>query len=164
MNSPLSIYLFKNKFPQDIINKIQSYIKNDIIYQAINQYFNYLYDKKFLYENFALVQYITPNCRCSSYFNTFGQRFKTRDCSICELAEYTDVFVPLDFKLCIMDNTQYYKIMNNKTIDECIHDNDDESIGSISDYHYDNQNKENLEYYFDSPITVTPINWIAEGY
>ena len=40
MNSPL--VLFKNTFPQEVVNNIQSFIINDYVYEAIRNYFNIL--------------------------------------------------------------------------------------------------------------------------
>lgn len=109
MNSPLII--FENKLPIELLNHIQSYMVNDIAVKALCDYFDYLYNKKEIYEEFVYEQYVMPNCRCIEYFNNIAQRWKTRECDACFIYESTFTYMPEDFRLCIWDNTaQYQKI------------------------------------------------------
>ena len=50
--------ILNDKLPQDIIDNIRLYVVNEIAYQAINNYYNYLYEKKELYEDFVCANYI----------------------------------------------------------------------------------------------------------
>lgn len=113
MNSPLK--LIEDKFPIEVLNIIQSYMSNDVVYFALQKYFDYLFYKRDLYQEFVLEQYIEPNCRCFSYWNSIAQRWKTRDCYFCEEFEYSDKYTPLDFTYCITENDQYDKIMYSNT-------------------------------------------------
>ena len=134
MNSPL--VLFENTLPQDLLNIIQSYLINDFAYKVLNEYFDYLYYKKELYEDFVYYQYVKPNCKCIRYFNSIAQRWKTRDCYNCDIFEYTYKYMPLDFRMCIHDNYQYQKIRYGEKVEDKIYDEEQE----IVDYYYDHIN------------------------
>ena len=112
MNSP-HLY-FYNIFSNEINNNIQSYLINETAYQILQEYFSYLIYKKNLYQDFCYTQYIEPNCKCYRYYNPRAKRWKTRDCYLCDEFEYSDKFLPNDFKECISNNNQFYKIMNYK--------------------------------------------------
>ena len=131
MNSPLE--LFKNKLPQELLNIIQTYLINDVAYQVLKEYYNYLYYKKELYEDFVYTQYIEPNCTCHSYYNQIAQRWKHRECSGCYYLEYTNTYIPKDFRLCIDDNPQYGKIVYGKESNYKLSMDYDNEV----DYHYD---------------------------
>lgn len=109
MNSPL--ILFSMVFPQEILDKIQQYIINDHVYDAIRNYIDYVYDKQWFYEDFVLKNYVIPNCNCY-YAPGNGNRklFKNRDCSECFVFDSTIHYMIDEFKLCIVDNEQKNKI------------------------------------------------------
>ena len=50
MNSPL--VLLENKIPRDVLNIIQKYLVNDIVYEALARYFNCLFCKKNIIHRF----------------------------------------------------------------------------------------------------------------
>jgi hypothetical protein len=102
MNTPIDIVA--NNLPQDVKNIIQNYCKNELMYNALREYFDYLYEKKEIYENFIYEHYVKPNCSCIG----------TRQCSECWLFHDTLHYMPEDFKLCIWDNPQFKKIYYNK--------------------------------------------------
>jgi hypothetical protein len=106
--------LLNNYFSYEIRVVIKSYLVNEIAYKMLQEYFNYLYYKKELYENFCYTQYIRPNCYCRTYYNSNAQRWKTRDCRHCDELEYSDKFIPNDFLECIRENPQYEKIATRK--------------------------------------------------
>ena len=106
--------LLNNYFSYEIRVVIKSYLVNEIAYKMLQEYFNYLYYKKELYENFCYTQYIRPNCYCRRYYNSNAQRWKTRDCRHCDELEYSDKFIPNDFLECIRENPQYEKIATRK--------------------------------------------------
>tara|TARA_Y200000002_G_scaffold375108_1_gene376878 strand:+ start:535 stop:882 length:348 start_codon:yes stop_codon:yes gene_type:complete len=108
MINPISI--IGSKLPDEIKYNIQSYLVNETAYKMLQEYFNYLYYKKELYENFCYEQYIKPNCYCFRYFNSSANRWKTRDCHYCDNLEYSDKYKPLDFIECIINNDQFKKI------------------------------------------------------
>ena len=81
MINPLSI-IGKN-LPDEIKYNIQSYLVNEMAYKMLQEYFNYLFYKKNLYEDFCYEQYVKLNCSCYRYYNSNAQRWKTRDCYIC---------------------------------------------------------------------------------
>lgn len=93
------LVLLKNKFPEEIIRHIQLYMLNDLAYQVVNSYFDYLYEKKELCDIFAYSTYVLPQCFCHRY----------RNCSACWEYE-SGYYWPNDFKVCILDNDQYDKI------------------------------------------------------
>lgn len=134
MKSP--IILFESKLPRDVLNIIQTYLINDFVYQALKEYYNYLYYKKELYENFAYEQYIIPNCSCRRYYNSIAQRWKERECSGCYIFEYTNVYMPKDFRICIYNNPQYRKIQYGEKINYNSYDDYEEVEDNILDYQY----------------------------
>jgi hypothetical protein len=138
MKSP--IILFESKLPRDVLNIIQTYLINDFAYQALKEYYNYLNYKKELYEDFAYQQYITPNCTCRRYYNSIAQRWKERECSGCFIFEYTNVYMPKDFRICIYNNSQYHKIQYGEKINYNSYNEDDdeeeENENRILDYQY----------------------------
>lgn len=124
MNSPL--ILFENKLPRELLDIIQSYLINDIAYIMLKEYFSYLYDKKELYEEFVYNNYVMPNCSCIRYFNSFANRWKTKECDVCFIYESTLTYMPEDFRLCIWDNDQFQKINYGEKIDESIYEKENE--------------------------------------
>lgn len=108
MNSPLS--LIENKFPLEIINLIQSYIVNEDIYIALNEYFSYLQYKESKYDAFVFDNYIIPSCFCDRELDV--------TCGICIEYEHSDHYIPRDYLTCIKYNTQYTKVISRyvKTI------------------------------------------------
>jgi len=104
MNNPLK--MIENKLPEDVTNNIRSYMRNDFIYKALNEYFDYIFYKKELYEDFMFKQYIEPNCQCQEL------GFHSRLCSGCWMYDETTGWFPDDYKICIYENPQYKKIRN----------------------------------------------------
>lgn len=142
MNSPL--VLFKDTFPQEILNHIQEFMINDSVYEALRKYFNKLYYKKELHEEYIWDKYVYPKCYCNNCpDNGVNKIFKRKDCDECFKFQSTLVYMPEDFQLCIWDNNQFQKIYYNSdkkgfnyeiSIEQyCLHD----------DYDYDHDD----EYY-----------------
>ena len=104
MSSPLLIVeeVIPYKLPFEILNIIQSYMKNDVAYEVLKEYYSYLYYKKDLYEDFVYENYIAPNCYCNPR--------RKDECEHCYYYEYTYRYTPQDFKCCILDNPQFRKI------------------------------------------------------
>ena len=85
--TPLSIVLDEIedcKLPHSIINNIQTYMRNDLMYKCLQEYFNKLYEKKEICEEKAYDKYVYPNCVCNNCPDN-GRRklFNRRDCSDC---------------------------------------------------------------------------------
>ena len=57
MSSPISILEEKYYLCNEIKNKIQTFLKNDVAYDALREYFIYLAKKKDLYQKFCEYQY-----------------------------------------------------------------------------------------------------------
>jgi len=114
MTTPLTI--IQNELPyklcDEIINHIQQYLRNELMYNALGEYFDYLCYKNELYENFILYNYIIPYCNCSSFTPDNGniQVYKKKECSVCFMYNSTTYFMPKDYELCIINNPQYSKI------------------------------------------------------
>lgn len=104
MNSPLVYIPFY--FPGEIVNHIHSYMQNNIIYEALNNYFNYLHYREDLYSDFVLKQYVTSSCYCNYSLHKYGV-----ECEYCYNYEYCRVYVTNEFHTCIDDNDQYRKIV-----------------------------------------------------
>lgn len=102
MNSPLT--LIENKFPIEIINMIQSYVVNENIYAALNEYFCYLHYKECTYDAFVFDNYIVPACFCDRELDV--------TCPVCTEYEHSDHYIPQDYLTCIKYNTQYIKVIN----------------------------------------------------
>ena len=113
--------LFKNNFnlPCDLEKEIASFlpIRNKIAIQAINEYYDYLYYKTRLYEDFILNNYVKPKCNCEfAPENGNNKIFYRRSCSICFEAFETDKYELDEFKICILENPQFNKIRNDFTL------------------------------------------------
>lgn len=102
MNSPLT--LIEHKFPIEIINLIQTYIVNENIYIALNEYFSYLQYKDSKYDEFVFNNYIIPSCFCDRELDVI--------CGICIEYENSDHYVPQCYLTCIKYNTQYIKVIS----------------------------------------------------
>lgn len=113
MISPVKI--LEDKLPQDIINIIQSYLVNNIAYNAISSYFDRLYIKKNKYEEFVWDNYVYPKCACNNCPDNGKYKiYKKRDCDECFKFESTFMYTPNDFVECISDNPQFQKIYYGK--------------------------------------------------
>ena len=108
MESPLKY--IEDQFPIEIINHIQSYMRNDVMYRALQEYFDYLHYKENLYNNFVSIHYVKPNCYCSRSI-----REDDVECNHCMDYEYNTKYVPNDFHICIDENDQYRKIVLHET-------------------------------------------------
>lgn len=85
------LIIFKDIFPDTIIDKIQSYIKNDLIYDCMLNYYYILQEKKELYNNFVIANYIEPLCYCRNFpENGVRKIFRKKECSPC--CEYECVY------------------------------------------------------------------------
>ena len=112
MNSPL--VLFKDTFPQEIINHIQEFMINDSVYEALREYFNKLYYKKELHEEYIWDNYVYPKCYCNNCpDNGVNKLFNRKDCDECFKFQSTLVYMPENFQICIWDNNQFQKIYYN---------------------------------------------------
>jgi hypothetical protein len=87
---------------------VQSYVRNDIAYEAVQNYIMYLQYKQDLYDSFVWDNYIAPNCYCHMY------RRGNKDCYHCHLYEYTNYYKLSEFITCIVENTQYGKLLSYK--------------------------------------------------
>jgi hypothetical protein len=100
MNSPLTLDIFSKRFPIEIINRMQIYLKNDNVYDAINKYMVHLYEEQYLHDEYIHRTFILPNCYCH---RLPGQI----DCWVCD--EGYENTLP-NYLLCITENTQFIKI------------------------------------------------------
>ena len=108
MNSPLPLICSKYNVPQELENIIQSYMSNDFMYKALQEYYHYLYYMQELYDDFVYENYISPNCYCCP-----GLIARRRECSHCYYYEYTYKYKMQPYIQCIMENEQYAKIIQN---------------------------------------------------
>ena len=129
------LQILNDKLPQDIIDNIRLYVVNEIAYQAINKYYNHLYKKKELYEEFVCVNYIYPNCKCNNFpDNGRYKMYKRKDCNDCFIFDSTFTYMPEDFRICIWDNNQFKKIRYYPNYEK-------------SEEYYDEDEDEDEEYY-----------------
>jgi|TARA_Y100000992_G_scaffold302316_1_gene276022 hypothetical protein len=112
MITPLII--LEKKFSQEILDIIQSYLTNNIVNEALVYYFDYLYNKNELYDDFITREYIQPNCKCIKYWS--NNRYKFSECNTCCDYEYSNKYIPMNFRICIWDNPQYNKITRGDNI------------------------------------------------
>ena len=139
VETPLSIVLNEIedcKLPHSIINNIQTYMRNDLMYKCLQEYFNKLYEKKEICEEKAYDKYVYPNCVCNNCPDN-GRRkiFKRRDCSDCfeyECRQMNDEYAPQDFHECIKENPQYRKIISYPYVIE----NEDEDEECYETFYY----------------------------
>ena len=90
MSSPISILEEKYYLSNEIKNKIQTFLKNDVAYDALRQYFIYLAKKKDLYQKFCEYQY----------------NIKT---DLIDEDKNDKTYIPEDYLLCIIENPQEKK-------------------------------------------------------
>ena len=107
MNSPIMI-LFHNKICRELIDIIQSYVRNDIAHEAVKNHIRYLYYEQDLYDSFVWNHYIDPNCYCYIYDK---YTCKKRECEHCYIYEYTNYYKLPRFITCITKNSQYIKLV-----------------------------------------------------
>ena len=91
MSSPISILEEKYDMCNEIKNKIQTFLKNDVAYDALREYFIYLAKKKDLYQKFCKYQYNIETDLIDDDKND-----KTN--------------IPEDYLVCIIENPQEKKI------------------------------------------------------
>jgi len=115
MSYSIALEILKKELPDEIINNIRKYMVNEIAYEALQQYFNYLYEKKEKYEEFVWNNYVYPNCVCNNCPDNGKYKiYKKRDCNECFKFESTFMYTPNDFVECISDNPQFQKIYYGK--------------------------------------------------
>ena len=115
MSYSIALEILKKELPNEIINNIRKYMVNEIAYEALQQYFNYLYEKKEKYEEFVWNNYVYPNCVCNNCPDNGKYKiYKKRDCNECFKFESTFMYTPNDFVECISDNPQFQKIYYGK--------------------------------------------------
>jgi hypothetical protein len=118
MTTPLTI--IQNELPyylcDDIINHIQKFLRNDMMYNALGEYFDYLRYKNELYENFVLYNYVIPRCNCSNHAPDNGNNklYIKKECSVCFMYYSTTHFTNENYLLCIENNQQYSKIYRKR--------------------------------------------------
>jgi len=102
-----------NKLPNELADLVRQYRGvNTIAYAAIRKYYNSLFKKKELYEEFVWSNYVYPQCNCNNCPNNGVKKlYKRKDCDQCFRFESTFIYTPNDFIECITDNPQYQKIM-----------------------------------------------------
>ena len=102
-----------NKLPNEVADLVRQYRGiNPIAYVAIREYYNSLFKKKELYEEFVWANYVYPNCACNNCPDNGRHKiYKRKDCNECFKFESTFIYTPNDFVECITDNPQYQKIM-----------------------------------------------------
>ena len=129
MSSPLLIVqeVIPRKLPNELVYIISSYLRNDIAYEAIKEYYSYLFYKRDLYNDFVYENYIMPNCYCNLR--------RRHECKYCYYHDYTDRYTPQDFICCIRDNPQFTKIFYGENTP---HSDYNEDTSCSYDYHYQN--------------------------
>lgn len=91
MSSPISILEEKYDMCNEIKNKIQTFLKNDVAYDALRQYFIYLAKKKDLYQKFCKYQY-------------------NIETDLIDDDKNNKTYIPEDYLVCIIENPQEKKI------------------------------------------------------
>jgi hypothetical protein len=110
MNSPLSI--IRHKLPYELIDIIQSYLRNDLALEAIYYHIQYLYEAQLDHEDEI---YKNNKCECRRYFNSRANRWKIRECDFCYKIDYTSIFQLPGYNTCIWNNSQLSKILTTWT-------------------------------------------------
>tara|TARA_B100001173_G_C15843901_1_gene485837 strand:+ start:69 stop:344 length:276 start_codon:yes stop_codon:yes gene_type:complete len=87
MSSPISILEEKYYLCINIKNKIQTFLKNDVAYDALREHFIYLSKKKDLYQKFCKYQYNVE----TGYIDE------------------DKTYIPEDYLVCIIENPQEKK-------------------------------------------------------
>ena len=124
MNSPLSI--IDHKLPIELINIIQSYLINEVALEAIYYHIEYLYEAQDDYEE-SLVN--DNECTCYTYFNARANKWKTRECNVCWMMDYTTKFYIPGYKTCIWNNSQLSKILTTwREIEKKYYEQEDKKI------------------------------------
>ena len=103
MTTPLII--FKNIFPQEIIDKIQIFLVNGIPCKAIQIEFNKTIKKELLYGRFVYFNYIIPNCSCYN-------KVYPKMCKWCYKYNHTYYYTNNKWYIYFINNDQLEKITN----------------------------------------------------
>jgi hypothetical protein len=113
MNTPL--VLFERRLPRELINIIQSYLSNDIVYLAIRNYFHYLLSEQELYMQHMYETYVMEQCYCHKMSSRNMRVYDGCDhCNWYERIETDDEHFSSLYLTCITYNEQYYKIFHRK--------------------------------------------------
>ena len=123
------VILFENLLPQVILDNIQRYLPvNDNINEAIKKYYNILYDRKIIDDEYAWDTIVYPNCVCPNCpDNGRTKIYKRKECSICfeyEIKSYSNLYTSETYSIVVDDNPQYKRIMYGEYDDDNSIDDD----------------------------------------
>ena len=107
MSSPIYGICSKYKIPNELRNKIQSYMMHDMTYVCLNEYMDVVCEFQDFYDDFVMETYITTNCYCPLYPSK-------RECSHCYIFEYSNYYKTSNFIHFIDENPQFGKIIQYK--------------------------------------------------
>jgi hypothetical protein len=110
MNSPL--ILIERRLPRELVNIIQSYIRNDIVHTAVSNYLSYLLSERDLYMQYMYETHVMKQCYCHTMSSRNLRVYDGCDyCNWFERLEFDEEYIPSAYSTCIENNNQYRKLL-----------------------------------------------------
>lgn len=89
MNSPL--VLIARRLPRELVHIIQTYIRNDIVHEAVRNHLHYLMHEQEMYMRFVYYNYIEPLCTCHQHGPKYMRKYGgCQNCMFFESIQYSD--------------------------------------------------------------------------
>jgi hypothetical protein len=114
MNSPL--VLIARRLPRELVHIIQTYIRNDVVHEAVRHHLHYLMYEQEIYMRFVYYNYIKPLCTCHQHGPKYLRKYGgCQQCTLFESIQYSDSeYKVAGYVTCLGDdNPQQYKLLQN---------------------------------------------------
>ena len=113
MNTPL--VLIARRLPRELIHIIQTYIRNDLVHEAVRNHLHYLMYEQELYMKFVSDNYVEPVCYCHRMPRRLLEKYNgCQHCNWFERIEYEDEYKIAGYLTCLgHDNPQKNKLLKN---------------------------------------------------
>ena len=114
MNSPL--VLIARRLPRELVHIIQTYIRNDIVHEAVRHHLRYLMYEQEIYMRFVYYNYVEPLCTCDQHGPKYLRKYGgCQQCMFFESIQYSDSeYKVAGYVTCLGDeNPQQYKLLKN---------------------------------------------------
>lgn len=114
MNTPL--VLIERWLPRELVNIIQTYIRNDVVHEAVRCHLHYLMSEQNLYINHIYETQVHPVCFCDRLSTKYLRKYDFCDhCRWFEHIECSDDYKLPGYITCLnIDNEQQYKLLKDK--------------------------------------------------
>ena len=113
MNSPL--VLIARRLPRELVHIIQTYVRNDVVHEAVRNHLHYLMYEQEMYMRFVYYNYVESLCTCHKHGAKYLRKYGgCQHCNWFERIEHDDEYKIAGYLTCLdSDNTQKYKLLKN---------------------------------------------------